>query len=147
MHLCTQTIVWAHIFVSKCTISLVMSISIGSSCYTSYIASPSLPWLSALFLFVQVFQFLLEVMWYAGVQYSIILMSKAAPSSLQVYWKLCGMQGMLLRAGKIYKIYMQGMQGMLERYTKRGSCCQVAQINDMEELERLIKTLLRRTSL
>ena len=63
------------------------------------------------------------------VQYSIILMSKAAPFSLQVYWKLCG------------------MQGMLERYTKRGSCCQGAQINDMEELERLIKTLLRRTSL
>ena len=56
-------------------------------------------------------------------------MSRAAPFSLPVYWKLCG------------------MQGMLERYTKRGSCCQGAQINDMEELERLIKTLLRRTSL
>ena len=143
MHLCTQTIVWAHIFLGyvKCINFLIyvmqailyhIIITSLAECTISFCPSAPIPAGSYVV---------------CEVQYSIILMSKAAPSSLQVYWKLCGMQGMLLRAGKIYKIYMQGMQGMLERYTKRGSCCQGKQINDMEELERLIKTLLRRTSL
>ena len=48
--------------------SLVMSsasISYFMLCKLYCIISSSLPWLSALFLFVQVLQFLLEVMWYA----------------------------------------------------------------------------------